>query len=140
MTTDLRIIDVEVKISRADLRADAGKAKWWHHRGYNPHHEPTPPGVLREHPPRVWKHYYAMPASIWEPGLLDCLASPASGVLLVDVTRHGYIFARCERRAKPARDAYRLTNQQVMEIARLANLRMWSAYDKLDDYVRRSAA
>ena len=30
VTTDLRIIDVEVKISRADLKADAKKNKWWH--------------------------------------------------------------------------------------------------------------
>lgn len=27
---DLRIVDIEVKISRADLKADAKKDKWWH--------------------------------------------------------------------------------------------------------------
>ena len=32
VTMDLRVIDVEVKISRADLKADAGKDKWWHRR------------------------------------------------------------------------------------------------------------
>lgn len=30
VTCDLRIIDVEVKISRSDLKADAAKDKWFH--------------------------------------------------------------------------------------------------------------
>lgn len=29
VTVDLRVIDVEIKISRADLKADAAKDKWW---------------------------------------------------------------------------------------------------------------
>lgn len=38
VTENLRIIDVEIKISRADLKADAKKEKWWHreHLGYWP--------------------------------------------------------------------------------------------------------
>jgi hypothetical protein len=32
VTDNLRIIDVEVKISRADLKADAKKEKWWHRK------------------------------------------------------------------------------------------------------------
>lgn len=90
VTTDLRIIDVEVKISRADLKADAGKEKWWH-RTYGA----WIPGqrrqdmtmTARQHPPKVWKHYYAMPKEIWKPELLDCLPSKASGVLLLEVGR-----------------------------------------------------
>ncbi|KAG1254471.1 hypothetical protein G6F68_010834 [Rhizopus microsporus] len=38
---------------------------------------------LREWPRQVWKHYYALPAEIWTDELLDCLGSPASGVLLL---------------------------------------------------------
>ena len=63
VTTDRRIIDIEVKISRADLKADAKKTKWWEQNYLrNPdtgrfdrskHH--------RDHPPKVWKHYYALP-------------------------------------------------------------------------------
>jgi len=34
VTRDLRIIDVEVKISRADLKADARKDKWWKYLTY----------------------------------------------------------------------------------------------------------
>ena len=127
VTTDLRIIDVEVKISRADLKADAKKDKWWHRLGWSPLHGPEAP---RKHPPKVWKHYYAMPADIWKPELLDCLPSPASGVLLLREQRNSTtpLAVYVERRATPAKDAYRLKPEQVMDIARLANLRMWQAY------------
>jgi hypothetical protein len=141
VTTDLRIIDVEVKISRADLKADAKKDKWWAFLNYtqakakgrdvskwNPwdHREPV------MHPRKVWKHYYAMPADIWKPELLACLPSPASGVLLVRHQRNSTtpIVVSVERRATPNKDADRLKPEQVMDIARLANLRMWEAYKR----------
>lgn len=140
VTTDLRIIDVEVKISRADLRADARKDKWWQRppgswqdgRWVRPDH------IAREHPPRVWKHYYAMPAEIWTPDLVECLPSPASGVLLLRHLDppHPPIVVSCERRAKPDREATRLTPEQVMNIARLANLRMWDAYQRAESAQR----
>jgi hypothetical protein len=136
VTTDLRIIDVEVKISRSDLKADAKKDKWWNRfvSGYETEqgrwgevrraiHEKTP--LL--HPRKVWKHYYALPKDIWKPELLDCLPSKASGVLLV-TDRNGLIEVCCARRATPSKDAYRLQPEQVMDIARLANLRMWESY------------
>ena len=151
VTTDLRIIDVEVKISRSDLKADAKKDKWWHRTyiGRGPWEERrSEDGRLLSrwqdavydskplaHPPKVWKHYYALPADIWKPELLDCLPSTASGVLLL---RHGadytdrhhrpHVTVQCIRRATPAKDAYRLKPEEVMDIARLANLRMWEAY------------
>jgi len=146
VTTDLRIIDVEVKISRADLKADAKKDKWWGFLNYaeaqakgrdvskwDPwnHREPV------MHPRKVWKHYYAMPADIWKPELLDCLPSAASGVLLLrkgaDYTDRFHrpdVVVECVRRAIPNKDADRLKPEQVMDIARLANLRMWEAYKR----------
>lgn len=131
VTTDLRIIDVEVKISRADLKADARKDKWWHRQWghYNPATQryDTPPPVARVWPPKVWKHYYALPADIWKPELIDCLPSAASGVLLLK-DAGGDVRVTCWRRATPNRDAARLEAAQVMDIARLANLRMWDAY------------
>jgi hypothetical protein len=128
VTTDLRIIDVEVKISRSDLKADADKDKWWHRQfgGYNP--VTREPPVLREWPPRVWKHYYALPADIWKPELLDCLPSTKSGVLLLSQKPGEWIRVKVERRATPDKNAARLQPSQVMNIARLANLRMWDAY------------
>lgn len=132
VTCDLRIIDIEVKISRADLKADAAKDKWWIRHGWR-REQPQQEKTARQHPPKVWKHYYAMPREIWSPELVANLHSPASGILLLD--HDGYprgsdqvMRVKCERRATPAKDAYRLKPEQVIDIARLANLRMWAAY------------
>ena len=121
----LRIIDIEVKISRADLKADRDKNKWWQQRWRNQ-------GPTLEWPERVWKHYYAMPADIWKPDLVAELPSKASGVLLLSDYDEGGVVVKCERRAKPRRDAYRLTAADVVDIARLANLRMWDAYKLIE--------
>ena len=150
VTTDLRIIDVEVKVSRADLKADAKKEKWWHRtfEGYGPKEEVyNADGRLQmvrqpslwnnqplTHPRKVWKHYYALPAEIWKPELLEALPSQASGILLLRQPRDSRlpIAVNVERRARPNNDAVRLKPEQVMDIARLANLRMWEAYRKAD--------
>lgn len=134
LTTDLRIIDVEVKISRADLKADAGKDKWWHRYGWQQYQNSPPPAVARLHPPKVWKHYYAMPADIWKPELLATLPSKASGVLLLREQRNATtpIVVSVERRATPNREATRITPASALDIARLANLRMWEAYADRD--------
>ncbi|MFJ3048539.1 hypothetical protein ACIPEN_22115 [Herbaspirillum chlorophenolicum] len=141
VTLDLRIIDIEIKISRADLKADAKKEKWWR-RAQNWQfltsgtsaawmHGCPAPDVRLIHPVKVWKHYYAMPAEIWKPDLVECLASPASGVLLLR-DQGTYMDVRCERRAIPNRNAEKLTTEHVMDITRLANLRMWESYQKID--------
>lgn len=135
VTADMRIIDVEIKISRADLRADAGKDKWWHRfpstydaetRKYT-----RAQPVHRDWPRMVWKHYYALPKDIWNDSLLDDLGSSASGVLLLSrgtgISSGNEITVDCRRRAKPNRCADRLSTAQVTDLARLANLRMWDA-------------
>jgi hypothetical protein len=127
VTTDLRVIDVEIKISRSDLKADAKKDKWWLRPGWRNRGEPSMPRVW---PQKVWKHYYALPADIWDDKLLACLPSEASGILLMRETRSGMIVADCLRRAKPNRDAAKLTPEDAIDIARLANLRMWDAYQR----------
>lgn len=149
VTTDPRIIDVEVKISRADLKADAGKDKWWHHlsASWQGGKMVRPDPVHRDWPRRVWKHYYAMPEEIWKPELIAALGSAASGVILLregtrasGYNRDGVAVSSVKRRAKPNPDAYRLSQEEVMDVARLANLRMWDAYDRVarlkDDYER----
>ena len=142
VTTDLRIIDIEVKISRSDLKADAKKDKWWQ-REYGPwvasdRRQELISNAL-EHPRKVWKHYYAMPKSIWTPGLLECLPSTASGILLLHSKQDGRVIVTCERRSTPAKDAYRLKPAEVMDISRLANLRMWEAYQR-EDVAKREAS
>lgn len=140
---NLRIIDIEVKISRADLKADAKKAKWWHTLSYsealeqgidpakwNPWDHKTP----RAWPVKVWKHYYAMPEAIWKPDLVEFLPAN-SGILVLRQPRefeNVEMAVRCLRPAKPNRDAEKLAPAAVLDIARLANLRMWDAYGKLE--------
>lgn len=134
VTTDLRIIDVEVKISRADLKADAKKDKWWRRDGSFLWHQEGPPApeLPRAHPPRVWKHYYALPKSIWKPELLECLPSASSGVLLLHNLDDGLVGISCERRASPDRHADCLSPQQAIDVARLASIRMWEMGGKLE--------
>jgi hypothetical protein len=157
VTNDLRIIDVEVKISRADLKADAKKDKWWHRTflGYAERKEIFNEAgrLIRieqpslwdskplQHPRKVWKHYYALPQEIWRPELLECLPSKASGVLLLREQRNSHtpLAVHVERRATPAKDAYQLKPEQVMDIARLANLRMWEAYRRAGESAAEAA-
>ena len=139
VTPSLHIVDVEIKISRADLKADAVKNKWWQYFSgrYSGVDEngraqyATPPSVAKPWPDRVWKHYYALPAAIWKPELLDCLPSPNSGVILLHETDYGGVSHDVARRAKPCNDAPKITPEAVNNIARLATLRLWDAYDRV---------
>jgi len=135
VTESLRIIDVEVKISRADFRADAKKDKWLEH-WTGTWHTPTKDRVRtpRDWPRRVWKHYYAMPKAIWKPEMKDQRPSNTSGVILLSEIG-SRVFAHVEVRAKPCRDADKLSPADAIDIARLASLRMWDAYDKLSQAV-----
>ena len=128
VTKDLRIIDVEIKISRADFRADAKKDKWWQHwRG----DFWVPPKDRRREPqqwPRkVWKHYYAVPKEIWKPEMADQMPSKNSGVIVLS-RRGGSVMASVAVRARPCRDADRISSEAAVDIARLASLRMWDAF------------
>lgn len=123
----LRIIDVEVKISRADLKADMKKDKWWHTRPWS---RLTGPGAreVRRWPDRVWKHYYALPESIWTADLL-LVIPPDSGVLaLRQVGKEVKI--KVLRNAKPNSQAKPITPADAIDLARLASLRMWTALAK----------
>ncbi|WP_208280128.1 hypothetical protein [Massilia oculi] len=151
VTDDLRIIDVEVKISRADLRADAKKEKWWTRRwafpftgttgGHALAGPPAPP-MPNSHPPKVWKHYYALPKEIWTPDLEASLPSKESGILLLHrdyesgypkpVGHRPEIAVSCIRRAKPNRHAEKISAAAAVDIARLASLRMWDSYQQLE--------
>lgn len=131
VTKDLRIIDFEIKISRSDFFADAKKNKWWEHtlclfdrRG--DHFKQSKP---KEHPSKVWKHYYIMPAEIWTSDMAERLPSQSCGVLLLS-ERDGKIHISCERKAKPSRDYLTLSPTQVIAVARLAGLRMWTMIEK----------
>jgi len=134
VTRNLRIIDVEIKISRADLKADAHKEKWWD-RGMGSFQggkwvRPDP--VARLWPRSIWKHYYAMPEEIWKDDLLTVIPSPSSGVILLKPGHQLPALARVLRRAKPNANAKPIGAEAVLDIARLANLRMWDAYEQIE--------
>lgn len=123
----LKVIDVEVKISRADLKADAKKAKWWQHSwSYATRRYRAQPVKPLDWPQRVWKHYYVMPADIYAPELLATLPA-CSGVMLIARTRYARTELRLVRRAKPNPAAKPITPTEAINIARLASLRMWDA-------------
>lgn len=142
----LRLIDVEVKISRADLKADARKDKWWRRAGGLSwrNGESRPPDEHRDWPPHVWKHYYAMPRDIWKSDLLDCLGSSASGVIVIGTDKHpDKPIVEVMRRARPNRDAKPIEALSMQRIARLASLRMWDAFrdvERVRDDARRTRA
>jgi hypothetical protein len=143
VTPDLRVIDVEVKISRADLKADAKKDKWFHSWDFRidgpwvPRDTRTP--RPRQWPRKVWKHYFALPAELWDAALFDALPSPASGVILLNEYDDGVIGTKVVRRATPCRDAERISAGDAVDIARLASLRMWDAFDTLNARARKAA-
>jgi len=133
VTNSLRIIDIEVKISRADFLVDAKKDKWleyWTGSLNTPHRDRV--RTPRDWPQKVWKHYYAMPKKIWKPEMAEQRPSKTSGVILMSELS-GRIYAHVEVRAKPCRDADKLSPADAVDIARLASLRMWAAYDKVVD-------
>lgn len=126
LTANLRIIDVEIKISRADLRADSKKDKWYY--GITGPRKTLPV----QWPRKVWKHYYALPQDIWSDELLLAI-SPASGILLLAQREGGQVRVNEVLRAeKPCRDAEKISAESAIDIARLASLRMWDAYAKLE--------
>lgn len=131
VTANLRIIDVEIKISRADLKADAKKDKWWHRVTWR-QSEAGVQATLREWPRKVWKHYYCVPEEVWAPELLACLPSPASGVILMREQTGRELAVTVERRATPCRDAETISPESAIDIARLASLRMWDTYAAID--------
>ncbi|MFP3185067.1 MAG: hypothetical protein RXR52_33645 [Paraburkholderia sp.] len=144
VTENLRLIDVEIKISRSDLKADAAKDKWVKRTfagyetravpmaGHGRTYERAVYDELRLTWPRsVWKHYYALPAAIWMDSLFDSLGSPASGVLLLSQSERG-LEVKVARPAKPNRDAKPISPAAAVDLARLASLRMWESYAQLD--------
>jgi hypothetical protein len=148
VTRDCRLIDVEIKVSRADLRVDKHKDKWWRHppSEWSPDLKKhvRPDKVARAWPPKVWKHYYALPAEIWRDELLKHV-QPMSGVLLVHETQPRAPHAprghtECVKRAKPNREAKVINDVAVIAIARLASLRMWDAYASVERLNREVAA
>lgn len=161
VTPNLRVIDVEVKISRADLKADRDKSKWFMQPDWlwgKEHGPPMPNNLPRDWPKNIWKHYYAVPASLWRPEFVN-LIKPMSGVITVDVARAeagdrrrqaqaakppSQWFHKVVRRARPNKANEPIGPKSLRKIAYLASFRLWRSYDDIDrlrdDYGRQLAA
>ena len=136
ITPNLRVIDVEIKISRSDLKADYGKDKWYHNWDWRidgpwPARGEAVKRRRRDWPERVWKHYYCMPEDVWHDDLLNSIP-PVSGVLLIrDLRDADGFYILVKRMAKPNRAADKISAGDAVDIARLASLRMWDAYEQV---------
>ncbi|ASD50429.1 hypothetical protein FDI24_gp148 [Acidovorax phage ACP17] len=119
----MRIIDIEVKISRADLKADMKKDKWWHTLSWRCEGPPNP----RPWPPKVWKHWFALPEGIWDDSLYSSIPAN-SGVMLMEDNRQRIRIARAPR---PNRDAPKIEAADAINLARLSNYRLWGAQQRI---------
>ncbi len=112
--------EVEIKVSRADLRADAKKL-----HGHNG-------GVAR----RVIKYlYFAVPLALEEAALE--FAPERAGIITVKDTqpdRYGYIAGpRCRRVREPTcnKHSTKMTDRERYKVARLGALRIWNLKRKI---------
>lgn len=130
----LKLIDVEVKISRSDLKADVKKDKWWDHENHR-WGDPRRRDTARPWPIKIWKHYYAMPADIWKPELADCIPAN-SGILLLKHSSDPELMMNVEtkRRAKVNPDAPTMTVDDLRKIAYLANTRQIEAQKRMHGF------
>jgi hypothetical protein len=151
VTPRLQVIDCEIKISRADLKVDRHKSKWFMEPDFlwrGEHGPPMPKHLPREWPQKVWKHYYALPHSLWKPELAK-FCKPTSGIILVDYCdpitglSESYRAKKANKspalwwhkvvkRAKPNPDYLPLGPREVRKLAYLASVRMWEAYWQLE--------
>lgn len=118
VTNNLKLIDFEIKRTKADFIADAKKAKW-HGRLW---------------PNKAWKHYYLIPSSIYEDSFIELMPSPKCGILTFGLGRYSngneYVFVNCRKKADRNPTFTDLTSAQVLDVARLAGLRYWATVNK----------
>jgi hypothetical protein len=139
VTKNLRVIDVEIKISRQDLKADRHKDKW---KSISNTLTVTPDGkrryesVPRAWPRNVWKHYYCIADPIWQDSLLE-FVNPMSGVFTIKIDEGGgYRGITVRKKCKPNKANQPITPEGVVQLGHLANIRMHEAYRMLDEQRR----
>jgi hypothetical protein len=109
-------IEVEIKISKADLLADFKK-------GHN----------HKDRQNRITEFYYAMPESLWE----KCkdLIPEGAGVITcyrwVDYKKRDRIDAHTKVKATRIKNARKLTQEERYSVARLGTMRIWSLKEKI---------
>jgi len=135
---DLRLMDVEIKISRKDLKEDKTKDKWFKEWDFAAHGWRSPRPEEREpvgHPNKIWKHYYALPEEIWDEKLWPDI-QPNSGVILIRSNSAIRPWLRILKQAKPNRAAQPIGLDEFKKIANSLSFRMWRACGELDEQRR----
>lgn len=139
---DLRLMEIEIKISRADLKADAKKDKWFKYippSGRRWAHKSECDVQKLEWPNKIWKHYYCVPEEIWGADLIASIPLK-SGVLLIREWRPDMPAISVIRQAKPNKDAKPMPAADLVDIARYCNVRMWDALKDVRDRQARAEA
>lgn len=133
VTRNLMAVDVEIKISVADLKRDRTKDKWIQQdHSYYRYGEQRPAPAPRHWPSGCHKHYYVLPEPIWRDDLIEH-CQPQSGVITIALRDDGSLHSLVvKRRVTANTSAKPLTHAKVVDIARLASLRMWDAYRARD--------
>lgn len=122
----LKLIDIEIKVDRSDLKADISKDKWNISRWVSENGVSTRKEFRREFAPKVWKHYFAMPAALWKPELEDFIPKTSGVITFSDYKYSGSgTQVKVVRRAKTNPEAKAISDRDVFNLGRLANLRYW---------------
>lgn len=136
---DLRLMDIEIKISRQDLKLDQHKDKWFKSWDFEAHgwRQPSPEERERvSHPHLIWKHYYALPQEIWSDDLWSHI-QPCSGVMLIRSHSSVRPWLRILKQAKPNKDAGPIGIRELAKVANSLSFRMWRAVGELDEHRRK---
>ena len=101
----------EVKLSITDFKADRKKKK------FNSGHKDWTKDIRR--------HYYIVPEKLKDE-CLELLKDSKSGLLYLEQCK-GYIMIRSAKFACVNREARKLTDKELLKLARLLSFRFWSA-------------
>ena len=109
-------IEVEIKISRADIKKDALK-----HHGHND--------------PRIKALYFAIPKELMTAA--DLIPERA-GIITVypDKRRSDWLYTNIERKPIVSKDARKLTLEEQRKVAHLGAMRIWDLKHTIKNYVR----
>ena len=118
ITRDMKAIEIEIKISKQDFKADRLKKKW---SGFTVHKHSK--SKVKN---KIWKHYFCMPSHLYSKDILEFLPNPNCGVILLKMHKCGTITHHFVKNAKAFKNCSLLSKRDVYNVARLVNLRYWN--------------
>ena len=112
-------IEIEIKRSKADLKNDFKKIH--NHKDYYN---------------RIKHFYYAIPYQLYE----SCkdLFPENAGIICIFKNSYGRIYCKIMKRAKVNKTCRKLTNEEILHVAKLGTMRIWSLKQKLINYTNKN--